>query len=570
MSISFFLFSLILLLKPIENFLLNLSFLNKGDIYLTLASINGVFFSIFFSIVLVAVQHSATNYMPSILETFRKDKRLLFIVILSLLSILVNLLFYLSDVTPLFFLSFLIFLMSFLSIIFYFYEMLNFLNPLFLVNSLKEDIIKKMDKIKNKTIKQTHKEIKGTFLEKFSPFVKEANLNSGKYQNKNIEEIGKLFNHIERSNAINDFETYKKSLENLFQVVNYYFSHKRVDTQNDEFISYVLTKLKLQADALIMKNEHFKLIEIIKILENMAVSSINHLDIIPTQRFTFIAVLISDSIKEIGTKSVVARNLDLAKECILSIRKIGMKSIDKNLNLSMTEESIKEISIVSNDWFIYHNALASINILLCSLVENMLKKENSKKIIPSFEISRLIEIQTDLLINSIKGYRGSLSTETATSPFFGFLSEVRLSKIIARIILMAQNPPVELATLKYETLAKKTIGDIFENQKKIIGIAKTNNANITLINYTNEFLEIFKLLNKIQLKTYKEGFKEERELLKDLILSCYKDDHTFNMLKITIKNYIDVLSYQDKKLNKEIIDEINNILKKLEKNQKNF
>jgi hypothetical protein len=564
-SISLFLISFLFSIDLIEKFLYGLSFINKIDIYLTLASINGVFFSIFFSIVLVAVQHSATNYLPSILKTFKRDKRLIFIVIVSLLSILVNLFFYLSEVTTLFFLSLLIFLISFLSIIFYFYEMLNFLSPLFLVNNLKDEIIKKMGKIKDKTIKQTQKEIKGTFLEKFSPFVKEAKLNSRDYQNKNIEEINRLFNHIERSNAINDFETYKKSLESLSQIVNYYFSTKEIDAQNDEFISFVLTKLKLQADFLIIKNEHYKVIEIIKALESMAIGSTEYLSVMPTQRFNFITTLISDYLKEIGRKSILSGNLDLAKECIHSLKRAGIKSIDKNLNLSMIEYKIKEISAISDDWFIYNNTIASINTLLCKLLDDMLKRESSKKIIPEFEIDRLIEIQTELLINSIKRYKGSLGTDTSTSPFFGFLSEVRLSKIVGRIIKMSQSPPAELATHNYEKLAKRTIKNIFENQEKVIKIAKENNANITLVNYVNEFLEIFKFINKIKLKTYNEGFIEEIKLLKELIISCYKDKHTLNMLKTTIKSYNESLEYNNKKSNKKLIEEINKILKELDK-----
>ena len=562
LSLSFFLISIILTINYVEDFFNNINIFNKLDIFLTLASINGVFFSIFFSIVLVSIQHSATNYLPSILEAFKKDKKLIFIVIVSMISIVLNLFFYIAEINLLNLAS-LLFSISFLSIILYFYEMLNFLSPLYLVTNLKEDIIEKMSKLKDKTLKQTQKEIKGTFLEKFSSSVKEAKLNSKDYQNRNVEEISKLFNHIERSNAINDFETYKKSLESLSQIVNYYFSNKQVDVQNDEFISYILTKLKLQVDSLIIKNEHFKIVEIIKTLENMGIGSIDYLQIMLTQRFNYMAALISYYLKEIGEKSVKVGNLDLAKECILSLRKIGIRSIDKNLNLTMVEDRIKDISNLSNDWFIYHNSISSINILLCKFIEDMLKKESSKKVIPQFD--RLIEIQTDLLINSIKRYKGSLNSDAATSPFFGFLSETRLSKIVGGLIRMSQNPPVQLATHNYEKLAKETIKDIFDKQKEVIKIAKDNKANIILINYTNEFLEIFKFFNKVKLKTYENGFDEEIELLKKLILSCYKDHHTLSMLKITIKNYKETLEYNDNGTNGELIKEINKILKKLEK-----
>jgi hypothetical protein len=557
-AISFFLISSIFLIKEVNNFFNNLYLFDKLDIYLSFASITGVFFSIFFSIVLVAVQHSATNYLPSILGRFRKDKKLIFIVIVSMLSIFLNLFLYLSGISYLLVLSLLIFLISFLSIIFYFYEMLNFLNPLFIVENLKKEILMRMEKLRNKMIKQSKKEISGTGLEKFPALAQEVKLNSKEYREKNIEEINKLFSHIGRSNAINDFETYKHALECLSQIVENYLSNKKIDSQQDEFMEYVLTKLKLQANFLIRNNEPFKVIEIIATLKKIGISSLNKLQVLHFGGLNYITSLICYYIEEIGATSAECKNLDLTKECIVALKNIGIVSINKNLTTTMTESNITKLAVVDG-WFIYHNSLGAINQLLIELIINIPKKEHLKKILPEQDMYTLIKNQAKIINSTVTKSKTSLEIASSLSPAFGPLSEVSLLNISKGFIYLSQNPPVELATHNYETMSKKFIEDLLEHQKEIIKNAKQTKSSILLGDYTEFLCKLIIELNNNKLKTYKDGFKEEIESVLGILFECSNNEHSY-MFKDKIDSLLNELE-KDKKKNKEIINKIKELSK---------
>jgi len=563
-GISFILIAIIFSLKMVKEFFVNVPDELNADIFLTIASISGTIFAIFFSMILMTVQHASTNYLPSILKTFKKDTRSKFIVILSFFTIVINLFFYLYGNPNLINIAMFTFCISFLSIVLYYYEVLNFINPSFIVENIENNILTQMEKnIKrlNKTVKNNAKE---TSLKKFSGLLYYTKLNSADYFNANIKLIDELFNHIERSEVINDPETHIKSLNSLSNVVEFYLSTKRVDLQEDAFIEYVLTKLKLQTDFLINKNEHFKILEIVKTLEKFALASINNLNTVHFADLNYTAMIISSHIEKIGMKSVQTKNLDISKECILSLKKIGFLSINKNLNLNMTEEGIKKIAISSDNWFIYNHSIGSINLLLNHIIECMPKKQNVRKIIPESDIGNLINVQGELLKSAIIKYGGYLQESAAISPMFGPLSNVKLSKIIEKIIWLSNTPPVQMATHNYETVSKKFIRKILNNQSQIIDVAKRRKSNIILMNYTTEFLEVTEGLNKTKLKTYEKGFDEEILLLNELILKCYRDCHTRILLIGEIKEFLDKLE-QNKTENKEIIEQLRDILNLLEK-----
>lgn len=557
-------FILFISFKKISEFLSDIPLNFNLEIYLTIATINGTLFAIFFSIVLIAVQHSAQNYLPSILKRLKKDFRLIFVIIIAFASILLNILFYITNSYNLFVYSIMIFYVSFMSIVLYFYEIINFINPSVMVDDIRDKILSNMHKDMILLNKKTKKEVRGTILERLFGLAYQSKINSKDFYDSNIKLVEELFNHIEKSEIINDPETYKKSLENLSKIVDFYLLNKKLDSQQDAFIEHILIKLKLQADFLISKREHFKVIEVISTLEKISFSSLKNLKTLEIRGMNYITSLICYYIEQIGLESVQIKDLDLANECILSLKKIGMVSIDKNLNLNMIGERIKKLAIYSDEWFIYHKSISMINFLLIHLLDEMPKKENIKKIIPDYQVSYLIDSQRDILISSIKKYKNSLKISAVVSPLFGPLSEVRLNKIAEKILYLSQNPPVEMATANYENMSKKFIGELLKNSQQVIDIAKENSSSVILIDYAKEFIEILDSLIKTKLKTDRRGFSEEIESLKNLIMKCYNNDHTLNFLKMSIKHYLEKLK-EDKKKNSNTIKQLNILLKKLEK-----
>ncbi len=559
-SLSFLIISLFVSINKVSEFFYNISLSEKSDFFLTLASINSTFFAIFFSIILIAMQHSASNYLPSILNNIRKDSKLIFIIVISTLGTLFSLFIYLSENYSLTLLAIILFLLNFLAIIFYFYEVLNFVNPLFILEKIKEKIIRKMKENKNKTLEKVEKDINGNPLQNFSPLVYLAKLNSKEYFKENITFVDELFNHVERSRANNDPETYKKSLESIFYVVDFYLLNKEMDSQQDMFISHVLTKLNLQADFLLSNNEHFKITEIINTLEKIAISSLKNLKIIG--RTNYLTALCCYYITEIGKQSIIIKNLDLTKESLASLKKIGIESINENLSTNIVENNIKEISALSNSWFIYNSSLDSINTLLDYLIENIPKKKNMRKfMVDQNDLRTLIKVQGEILKLALN-VKNDLEITGAISPLLGFLSKVRLSRIVYRILWMSKNSPVEMATHNYEKISKSSIERLLNEQEPIIKLAKKINSNIILIDYPRELLETLVLLNKTKLVTFNDGFKKEAELAIKLILECNEENSGLHLLEQAINNLIIELN-KDKKENKDTIDQLKKILKNL-------
>lgn len=519
MCISFFAISLLVSLSSINQFFYKLILESKIEIFLILASINGAFFAIFFSVMLIAIQHSASNYLPSILSNFRKDPKLIFVIILSLVGILFNLFIYLSGYYSFILVSAILFLINFLAIIFYFYEILNFVNPLFMVENKKQEILKKIGLNKSRTLRRVKKSLKKNFSEKILPLglACEAKLNSKEYAEENIEFIDELFNHIERSRAINDPETYKKSLEGLSEVIDLYLSTKKVDLQSDTCISHVLTKLNLQANFLLKNEDHFKIVEIIKTLEKIGISSLGRLKAVNINGINYTSSLICYYLTKIGKKSIESGDLDLVAKVVVSLENVAMASIERNLSTTMIEARIKELSDDSKDWFMYNNSLNSLGKLLIYLIESIPKKKNLKKVLPEQDLHLLIKYQSEILNKAVKKYGGYLEISGAVSPIFGVLSEVKLSKIINKLLWLSQNPPKEIATHNYETMSKTFIKGILNYHKETIKKVKEHRATIVLIDYKRELLESLKELNRTKLKTYDEGFKEEISLIEELI-----------------------------------------------------
>jgi len=540
--------------KIINTSIHSLNISSKAGLFLTIASIIGILFAIYMSMVLLVIQHSSTNYLPSVLNKFKKDSKFMFIIFLTLISIIFNIYIYGSENDNFMILSYGLSILSFLSIILYFYEIINLINPLVSLDRL-------MNKIK-KQISQNYKLAnKLNKIEKSHPILKRMKflisnhrfINDKKLLDSHKKYVDEIFFHIEKSEARNDPETYSKATDCIIEFVKYYFSYKKMDSQTDLLLEHIYTKLEILSYDFFKRNQHFKLNEIINVYKEIGLVSFT-LKVLHLRGHNYTASLPASYLNKIGKKSVEIDDLDLTKEVILSLKEIGLKSIKENSTTNHVEEYIAELSLAAKHQFIYSSGLFSINELFVHLFSGKQYSDyhnlnkSSKKIIIS------------ILVN-VKSY---MNQNVVFAPLFGMASKVHLKYLFASLIKISQlEIKKEIGRRYLEETSKKEISNLIKVHEEIINILIEAKLNWILDDYAETFKDVILMLSNTKLKTYKQDYLDEIKKLISLLFKCNINDK----FDYKIEKNVLALIYELLKIEKIREDILPSIFEDIKKNK---
>lgn len=509
MSISFAIFGIVWIIL----FFTSLSYTGiipkNNSVFLVVATIIGTFLAIFISVITLAIQDASNKNLIHIISQTRKDSRLYLVIFISLFAILFNISAYL--IGGLYFpaLAVLFSGLSFTFVFLYFLFVLKTIDPFERLTEQSQKSIKELKRniiqLYLKTKKEGAPEIPSQllFYARFSQnedFIK---------SNKKI--VDELIDQIERSIQIGDSKIFERSLDKLKDFFSVYLEHKAIDSSNDKIIEYIYERLKYISYPLFKTLDHFRLIKLIKIYELLGIECINKLKSIGPNGISYMSSFSMEYIRQIGERAFRVDDLDLMKECIHSIKNIGLISIEKNNSASLAENTIRQLGNIPGleSPFVFRSAIHSINELYIKLVKS--------KSLNYYAPLREVENVFTKSVNSLKSY---LELDTITVIFFGELAKDSFRELIVSLVEKAKNPPKEIATNNYETASKNEIKRVLKTVSKMMATL----SKFKYYNFDSEIRFLFGLvdfLSKENLVCFEENYLDEiKEALKIIEFGC--------------------------------------------------
>lgn len=525
-------------------------FSSRNDLFLTTATIIGTFLAIFVSIILLIIQESSNKNNLDLINKIKKDYRLYLTIFVAIFSILFSFGAYLFGGILLINFASVSFILSFSFIILYFIVALNLINPFQQIKEISKDCkreISKVVKLFDKKIKKS-KEVPA-FLK---PFSVSASLSQDGKLGKRIRKIiDEYIGQLKKIIKIEDDSLFESSFDELKNILETYFKIKKVDLPEDPIITHTFERMKYLSYPLFKEMDHFKLLILLDAYKNLAISSLKNLKTINIQGINYQSSLAMEYISQIAEKAKVVDDLDLLRECIYSIRDIGLASIEKNNSTSMAEHKISGLNELDDSGFIHRASVHSINRLYTELVKS--------KTLNYFGLNEEIEKVFNHALKNTKNY---INLHALTVIFFGELAKDSFRELIYNLINKAKNPPEQIAANNYETTSKKEINDILILVSKMV----SNLKKVRNYHFNDEISFLFSLiytLSKEKLIT-KKWFVEEIELAINILDECYQ--HSDYLKTEFRKNFSDMLDQLEKeKEEKKIINQLNELKKKWSK-----
>jgi len=544
-----------------EIFSLPFVYIDSSALHSSIIQAMASIIAISFSISILAVQHAASNYSPSILEKYKKDKQILFIfsfysitLIFSTFSLTIGV----DTRSPTLYL----FVFSLILLLVQFNRTINLMNPKNLVKEIENTALKNISKIPDKIHSEKvadpfMKNIKEKLPNEFFSY----KLHSDESLLKETkDEIMRVVYIARKSILIGEKETSFACVNTIHSIVKSYIDIRKEDTTyDDKFIEFVFNQLIFLSDITIESRDEIILQNIIEGLEKIGSSACDIKTLGGMLKSNLSVGLAGRYIGDIGSKAYSKGLSDSTLQSVLSLQSLGIMSINKTKDDSLISEEIiklaNNIGIVQQNEFILRGAIETlVKLTIVSVLNHYQRTED------------IMEKMKDLIIRYIRAkFHFMFLLPILNASEISSFSVVRIAD--ASIKILEENFP-EIETRGREEWSKRNVSTLIGILKDI-GIEAQIARNYAIISYIIEGLkDICLRCSNVKFKTYKDHFSEELLTASNVLNSLfpYREDSSIMPAEISETLTLIAMSCINNGLKKTtvgILNILNNISKKL-------
>lgn len=500
------------------NSLLEIIQIEKSNMSIFLSTGAAIFatvLAIFFSISLYTIQHAANNYAPSILSDYKSDKKTQIIFLIFSTSVVFNLLSLIFDWgIKSVYASIWMSIFYFILLAFQFYNTIDLINPLTVINKIEKKVIKKINQLPKKTeilvkSKNAQKALPEAItknpVHKYIIFHSESSLHE-----ENKEYVSHLIYIIQRAAKVNEYESCVAGLISIAEISKVYIDVRKKDpTAEDKFLEFVYEKL-FTIEKIAFENRDTTLLqELSKTFENIGIST-SRIEVISSANgYNPITNLAAYYIQKIGLKSSQKKLYDSAGQAINSLESIGVASSQLKLdsNVSSISDNISEIGIIcakKGEWFVINKSISALGMLAIYSIANKLGRLES--IEPIF---KNIETILDEYISKSNSNKLELQVQSVVAPITAPMSLVSGIELVKVALFIKNEKYEQIETHWRENYSKEIISEIIEFLQKIGTILAKKHLIFELRYLTKQLKQIGSVCLDEEFITFEDNLDDE-------------------------------------------------------------
>ncbi len=492
---------------------------DRENFLTTAVVVIGAIIGIVFSMSLVVIQNTASNYSPTILDLFKKDSFVGFTLSYGLFTIAFissTILFHWETVLY----SWVFFFWDLALLGIYLYYTMNKINPLYIIDEIKTSSLRYLNDIPGKVNKIREYERIEDKTGKMAQLqdILSASLISGTILKNNPDLMKQVRNYevtlqhiILGSFRKDDYETSTTGL-NVYPVLveNYLKINPQDPWHNDEFLQIILQRFEGYADKTITQNNLAFLKEVVDNCKNVG----KNLTKIPTSglgtdHIQSLALCI-DTLAKIGQRALITRMFDGTSKSLVAIRELGQIALVNHKNDHLSTDKILEIGNIALR--IPEPYISSVCITqLFVLIQTMISTLRPIHIIT--EIKNLTSLIEKYLQNGLSDYY--------ILGLFSDISEIGVIPCVKQALLLKNDDFPKHQTRLREEDEKEILSLTIKMLGSIGNSSKTHNTLIAK-NCADNLVYIASLCVKEQFKTFDDRHKEELSQIISALMSIYR------------------------------------------------
>lgn len=498
---------------------------NTASVQTMLSSIGAILATILaisFSITIIAIQHAASNYTASIIESYKRDGfTILFFsyyvgaLIFSIIALQFSSDLYITNM------MLVTFIFSFFILALHFIHIINLINPRTIINKAEKRCIKYIKAIPSKVSSKIEKSKPKNDYERAiikTPLYHQFIFYTDSTLQEPIRKQVLLINDvINKAASRREIETSVKGFQSLTEITKNYVSIRQDDLKTeDKFLEYIYAQLLSIFDVALDNKDLALMQEVLHTFANIGclTTDLKSIREDPPQNTN----LVIGHIRDLGMKALGRDFIDVSTIAMDSMKKVGLLAIQKNGGEGLSSDYIFDLGkagVEKNSWYMLSIALNQLKDLLYG---NVLFK---RKVYASERILKFIDALASL------GLEKKLHHLSLQSSLFTIFPEYSIQKVAFAALQVKNEEHPENETFQREEFAKeimaelvKAIGSIANNSSKlhsthIIGSSIDCLLDLALLMLNEKFISL------------KTGFKEE----------------LFQVIKIMKITYLNIAGY---------------------------
>lgn len=436
-----------------------------------------------FSISIFIIQHGASNYVPSLLDMYLKDRATWTAFSLLSLAAVVNLFGLAIDPqkavsNTAFFLS----AHSFGLLAYQFYNTTRMVSPSNLIQAVENKarryvrtLTKKVQEIAGKEIKENTK-LATVLGEGGTAFYNQVVFHRPDLHRPTLDMIRSIIDIVQKAIVKREIETAQIGLRSVCNIVKEYTEIRSNDiTPDDKFISAVYEQLKSLSITAFDNRDTFTLNALSSAFRDIGVSTVK-IPLIGGMQDSHESTNMSIYyLKEMALISIEKELFDAAAEGIRALRTVGLNAIQGHNGDALAISSVSEIGVkasLKGDWYVPRQAFEALSMLVYAYIN---EDGNPHRVGTDLQyVTKAISMAIVKL--------GS-NAELALLPFFGPRSRTRFeyscTMMVGRALQVKRGdfPPIE--THGREEFVQIVIEDIVEMMQSVSSFAiKTKNLGL--------------------------------------------------------------------------------------------
>jgi hypothetical protein len=492
---------------------------NTASVQTMLSSIGAILATILaisFSIAIIVIQHAASNYTASIIESYKRDDlTLLFFsyyvgaLIFSIMGLqFSNDLYIVNMILVTFIFSFFILGLHFIHII-------NLIDPRNIIERAEKHCIKYITSIPSK-VQSIIKKIKpSTTYERSivsTPLYRQFVFYNDSTLQEPIKKQVLLINDvINKAASRREIETSIKGFQAITRITRNYITIRKDDfTTQDKFLEYINAQL-LTAFSLGLDNKDTALMqEVLYAFTEIGclTTELKSSECYPPQSTN----LVFTHIRDLGMKALEQDFVDVSTIAMESMKKVGYSAIQKNGGEGLSSDYIFEMGkagIQKNSWYMLSIALIQLKDLLYGFV---LFKGNV------YASGRILKFIDKLASLSMENRMNHWAIQTS---LFTLLPEYSIQKVAFAALKAKNEEYPEKETFQREEFSKEIMNQLVRAIGNIANTSSKLHSAHILGSSIDCLLDLSLLMLNEKFKSLTEGFKEELLIVIKIMKSAY-------------------------------------------------
>jgi len=489
-------------------------------LFATSAEFIAAIIAVSFSLSILMVQHAASTYTPSLLSDYIKDISTWIVFSVLSFTVLFNLLSLILDWGQRgVFISIFLSIYSFIFLGFQFVHTSRIINPINVIERIQKRIIKYIHTIPAQVEKKINTLEPRTQFER-ALFSNELYRWFRFHSDRSLHEpsrksIAQIVDMIQKSTLKRESETAAKGLDAISNVIEAYLKIRQTDTTpNDPFIEPIYEQLKSISNIAFENRDVHLLRQIINAFERIGKLSTKLPLISLMQGSHHLTGLSAFYIKEIGIKASQNELWDTAAEAVMSIKEVGVTSINENKDDTLTIDRVSEFVLFRN-WYVNRAVFEAFSVLVKISIKNQMD-ENMLAI----HLEKISET-SKIAVKTLPQYRAHYVLLPLCAPSSRSLFEGSFRNLIAQTLLIKRGKFPKIETRGREEYVKNVSSDILETLRSVgLEAAKGKNALLTH-DIVDSLYEIGILLLEEKFVTFKNHFQDELRDVVDYLEKIY-------------------------------------------------